>query len=182
VLTVHFSPRCPGVCTSFSLAVRRFSLSQRVYPTPGSSPLRRLRVCQRVIAFAPVSHGGSPAARRRGRCLVTHQHARRAEPLRQPACCRQGWPATGAPARRGMVPVARGDMGGVLGGCSGGWARVKSGFVFPILCTGGVRGGLVPSPARYRLKSSPGACTGVAPGSVSPHGCARACPPGSLRP
>ena len=28
--------------------------------------------------------------------------------------------------------MARGDMGGVLGG-SGGWARVKSGFVFPIL-------------------------------------------------
>jgi len=31
-----------------------------------------------------------------------------------------------------MGPVARGDMGGVLGG-SGGGARVKSVFVFPIL-------------------------------------------------
>jgi hypothetical protein len=29
-------------------------------------------------------------------------------------------------------PVARGGVGGALGG-SGGWARVKSGFVFPIL-------------------------------------------------
>jgi len=44
--------------------------------------------------------------------------------------CRQGWPATSVLARRGMGTVARRDMGGVLGG-SGGWARVKSGFVFP---------------------------------------------------
>jgi hypothetical protein len=47
------------------------SLSQRLHPAPGSSPPQRLRVCQRVIAFAPVSHGGSlagsPAARSRGR-------------------------------------------------------------------------------------------------------------------
>jgi hypothetical protein len=47
--------------------------------------------------------------------VTQHQHARRAEPPRQPACCLPGWPAAGAPARRGMVPVARGDMGGVLG-------------------------------------------------------------------
>ena len=59
----------PSACSVLHARTRwyQFSLSHRLHPAPGSSPPQRLRVCQRVIACAPVSHGGSPAARRRGR-------------------------------------------------------------------------------------------------------------------
>jgi hypothetical protein len=69
--TCHAAPTCR--LYQFSLhdsshCLLLASLSHRLHPALGSSPPQRLRVCQRVIAFAPVSHGGSPAARSRGRC------------------------------------------------------------------------------------------------------------------